>query len=66
MYPSHTFKGRQRDQAMYEWIKALHVIAVITWMTGMPYLPRLFVYPCEAEPGTQQAGALQVRGPAHS
>ncbi|MEA2896610.1 MAG: hypothetical protein QOJ84_2225, partial [Bradyrhizobium sp.] len=28
---------------MYEWIKALHVIAVIAWMAGMLYLPRLFV-----------------------
>jgi len=27
---------------MYEWIKALHVIAVIAWMAGMLYLPRLF------------------------
>jgi putative membrane protein len=29
---------------MYEWIKALHVIAVISWMAGMLYLPRLFMY----------------------
>jgi len=28
----------------YLWIKALHVIAVIAWMAGMLYLPRLFVY----------------------
>ena len=34
---------------MYEWIKALHVIAVISWMAGMLYLPRLFVYHCKAE-----------------
>ncbi len=34
---------------MYEWIKALHVIAVITWMAGMLYMPRLFVYHCDAE-----------------
>ena len=37
---------------MYEWIKALHVIAVIAWMAGMLYLPRLFFYHCEAAPGT--------------
>ena len=37
---------------MYEWIKALHVIAVIAWMAGMLYLPRLFVYHCEAEIGS--------------
>jgi protoporphyrinogen IX oxidase len=29
---------------LYEWIKALHVIAVIAWMAAMLYLPRLFVY----------------------
>ena len=30
--------------AMYLWFKALHIIGVITWMAGMLYLPRLFVY----------------------
>ena len=29
---------------MYLWLKALHIIAVIAWMAGMLYLPRLFVY----------------------
>ncbi len=32
----------------YPWIKALHIISVITWMAGMFYLPRLFVYHVEA------------------
>lgn len=32
----------------YLWIKAMHVIAVICWMVGMLYLPRLFVYHCRA------------------
>ena len=45
---------------MYEWIKALHVIAVIAWMAGMLYLPRLFVYHCEAEPGSQQSETFKV------
>jgi protoporphyrinogen IX oxidase len=40
---------------MYEWIKALHVIAVIAWMAGMLYLPRLFVYHCETEIGSKQS-----------
>ena len=31
---------------MYLWLKALHIIAVIAWMAGMLYLPRLFVYHC--------------------
>src|SRR3954452_134794 len=35
---------------MYRWLLAFHVIAVIAWMAGMLYLPRLFVYHCEAEP----------------
>jgi len=29
---------------MHLWIKALHVIAIISWMAGLLYLPRLFVY----------------------
>jgi protoporphyrinogen IX oxidase len=33
---------------MYLWIKALHIIAVIAWMAGMLYLPRLFVYHADA------------------
>lgn len=36
----------------YLWIKAFHIIAVIAWMAGMLYLPRLFVYHCEAPPGS--------------
>lgn len=45
---------------MYEWIKALHVIAVIAWMAAMLYLPRLFVYHCEAEPGSRQSETFKV------
>ena len=45
---------------VYEWVKALHVIAVIAWMAGMLYLPRLFVYHCEAEPGSQQSETFKV------
>src|SRR3981189_2079811 len=45
---------------MYEWIKALHVIAVISWMAGMLYLPRLFVYHCEAETGSKQSETFKV------
>ena len=33
-------------------IKALHVIAVIAWMSGMFYLPRLFVYHTQTTPGS--------------
>jgi len=41
--------------ALYPWIKALHVIAVIAWMAGMLYLPRLFVYHCEVTPGSPES-----------
>jgi len=44
----------------YPWIKALHVIAVISWMAGMLYLPRLFVYHCEAEIGSKQSETFKV------
>ena len=32
---------------LYPWVKALHVMAVISWMAGLFYLPRLFVYHVE-------------------
>ena len=42
------------------WFKALHVIAVIAWMAGMLYLPRLFVYHCEAPPGSPQSETFKI------
>ncbi len=45
---------------MYEWAKAIHVIAVMSWMAGMLYLPRLFVYHCDAEPGSKQSETFKV------
>ena len=44
----------------YLWIKALHVISVIAWMAGMLYLPRLYVYHCDAEPGGVQSETFRV------
>jgi putative membrane protein len=44
----------------YPWIKAFHLIAVMAWMAGMLYLPRLFVYHCEAEPGSKQSETFKV------
>src|SRR5438128_2689318 len=44
----------------YEWVKALHVIAMIAWMAGMLYLPRLFVYHCEAELGSKQSETFKI------
>jgi len=45
---------------MYQWIKAFHIIAVIAWMAGMLYLPRLFVYHCAAESGSVQSETFKV------
>ena len=45
---------------MYEWIKAFHIIAVIAWMAGMLYLPRLFVYHCAAAIGSVQSETFKV------
>jgi protoporphyrinogen IX oxidase len=45
---------------MYDWVKAFHIIAVIAWMAGMLYLPRLFVYHCVAEPGSVQSETFKV------
>ncbi len=45
---------------LYPWIKAVHVMAVISWMAGMLYLPRLFVYHCEAQAGSKQSQTFKV------
>jgi protoporphyrinogen IX oxidase len=45
---------------MYLWLKALHIIAVIAWMAGMLYLPRLFVYHCAAAAGSVQSETFKV------
>lgn len=42
------------------WLKAFHIIAVICWMAGLLYLPRLFVYHCEATPGSAQSETFKV------
>ena len=44
----------------YLWIKALHVVAVISWLAGLLYLPRLFVYHCAAEAGSVQSETFKV------
>ncbi|NRA31009.1 MAG: protoporphyrinogen oxidase HemJ [Parvularculaceae bacterium] len=44
----------------YNWIKALHVVAVIAWMAGILYLPRLFIYQHQAEPGGEAAKLFVV------
>lgn len=44
----------------YDWVKAVHVMAIIAWMAGMLYLPRLFVYHCEAKAGSELSETLKV------
>jgi putative membrane protein len=46
--------------ALFPWLKSLHVIAVISWMAGMLYLPRLFVYHSQAAPGSAQSETFKV------
>jgi putative membrane protein len=45
---------------LYLWAKALHVIAVIAWMAGMLYLPRLFVYHANAPKGSPQSETFKL------
>jgi protoporphyrinogen IX oxidase len=42
------------------YIKAFHVIAVISWMAGLLYMPRLFIYHSDAEPGSQQSETFKM------
>lgn len=45
---------------LYTWVKALHVIAVISWMAGMLYLPRLFVYHSAEPVGSEISEKFKV------
>ncbi len=45
---------------MYLWIKSLHVLAVISWMAGLLYLPRLFVYHCATENTSVQSETFKI------
>jgi putative membrane protein len=47
-------------EGAYPWLKAVHVIAVISWMAGMLYLPRLFIYHSEAAPGSEMSETFKV------
>ena len=46
--------------AAYPWIKALHIVAVVAWMAGLLYLPRLFVYHADSAPGSDKAETFKV------
>lgn len=43
---------------IYPWVKSLHIMAVISWMAGLFYLPRLFVYHVEKAEKVQDAPAI--------
>ena len=48
-------------QNAYPWIKAAHVVAMVAWMAGLFYLPRLFVYHAErGTPGSELDATFQV------
>ena len=49
-----------QPSGFYPWFKALHIIAIISWMAGMLYLPRLFIYHCAAKPGSEQSDTFKV------
>lgn len=44
----------------YLWIKAFHIIAIIAWMAGQFYLPRLFVYHCQTKVGSEESERFKV------
>lgn len=44
----------------YLWIKAFHILAVISWMAGMLYLPRLYVYHADAPKGSAQSETFKI------
>ena len=46
--------------AAYDWIKWLHVVSVIAWMAGLLYLPRLYVYHCDAPAGSHTSETFKV------
>ncbi len=45
---------------LYPWVKAFHIIAVISWMAGLLYLPRLFVYHSESEGNSDKSETFKI------
>jgi putative membrane protein len=45
---------------IYLWVKTLHVLAIISWMAGLLYLPRLFVYHADVEHGSEPARLFEI------
>jgi protoporphyrinogen IX oxidase len=49
-----------KAQPMYEWLKVIHILAVISWMAGLFYLPRLFVYHVDKPVGSDLDLTFQI------
>jgi len=45
---------------LYLWFKAFHIVAMVAWMAGLFYLPRLFVYHADAVPGSAVSETFKV------
>ena len=45
---------------VYPWTKSFHVIALIAWMAGIFYLPRLYVYHCTVPRGSMESERFKV------
>ena len=50
----------ESEVRMMLWVKAAHIIAVIAWMAGMLYLPRLFVYHADAPKGSDVSETFKM------
>lgn len=44
----------------YIWLKSLHIMALISWMAGIFYLPRLYVYHADAEKGSELSETFKI------
>lgn len=44
----------------YLWLKSLHLIFIISWLAGLFYLPRLFVYHCDLKAGSKEDKLFQT------
>jgi putative membrane protein len=45
---------------LYPWTKALHIIPMVAWMSGIFYLPRLYVYHTQVAPGSAESERFKV------
>ena len=60
MSPGREMRGMTWLADAYPWIRALHIVSVIAWMAGMLYLPRLYVYHCGREAGSEADEMLKT------